>query len=516
MTPVPVVDLFAGPGGLGEGFSALDAGTRFRLALSVEMDPTARETLRLRSFFRKFPEGEAPPDYYAYVRGQIPFDDLARAHSDEFRAADREAWCAQLGVEPARSVKRRVSEALGGSRNEPFVLVGGPPCQAYSLVGRSRMRPALGQEFDSDHRHLLYREYLRILADHAPAVFVLENVRGLLSSQHRGEQIFERMVADLRRPAAALGMSQGRGRALEYELFPIGAVERPRLLGDSADPEDFLLHAEELGLPQARHRVIVVGVHRDLAERARGVLRPLVPHEASASVSDAIGDLPPLRSGLSHGGDGDREWLKCVRDAARSLKGERGLSKEMRAELVTVEAELAVPVAGRGAEYVPGRSPRAHYRPDWYYDSRIRGVLNHATRGHIPSDLARYLFAAVFARTTNRSPQLSEFPPELLPRHQNVQRALEGNLFSDRFRVQVGTKPSTTITSHISKDGHYFIHPDPAQCRSLTVREAARLQTFPDNYFFEGPRTKQYIQVGNAVPPLLAVQIAETVAPILD
>jgi DNA (cytosine-5)-methyltransferase 1 len=152
----------------------------------------------------------------------------------------------------------------------------------------------------------------------------------------------------------------------------------------------------------------------------------------------------------------------------------------------------------------------------WYSDSRLGGVCNHETRSHIKEDLWRYAFASTYAIYSGGSPQLRDFPQALLPKHANVKEAIRGQKFGDRFRVQVANRPSSTITSHISKDGHYFIHYDPRQYRSLTVREAARLQTFPDNYFFEGTRTSQYHQVGNAVPPLLAYKIAGIISSLID
>jgi DNA (cytosine-5)-methyltransferase 1 len=145
----------------------------------------------------------------------------------------------------------------------------------------------------------------------------------------------------------------------------------------------------------------------------------------------------------------------------------------------------------------------------WYRSNNPDGVVyNHETRTHMSADLERYLYCSAFAAVYGHSPTSDRFPAFLAPDHANW---ATGH-FADRFRVQLPDRPSSTVTSHISKDGHHFIHWDPAQCRSMTVREGARLQTFPDDYFFAGPRTAQFHQVGNAVPPYLAREIAKVVA----
>ena len=504
---IPVIDLFAGPGGLGEGFSSLfnrENERIFKIKLSIEMDELAHQTLELRAFFREFPVGEAPQDYYDYLARKISREELFKRHPEQAKNARQEAWQAELGGEatPKRIVHERINKAL--DEPDDWVLIGGPPCQAYSLVGRSRVIGGEGglAQYEADPRHKLYKHYLRILAVHQPPVFVMENVKGLLSAKVKQEHIFERILADLANPTKALPWMHDLEPA-SYKLYPL-STKSGDLLGEFK-PEDFVLRAEEHGVPQARHRIIILGVRSDINRRP-GVLAKA----DKVTVEQVIGDLPRLRSGLSKEPDSAEAWRKAVREVGKSAWLRNSpLKRPFAVALRHVSSNLL-----RGAEFLPVATVPARH-VEWFSDNLLGGVLNHETRGHIRKDLHRYFFAAVFAQQQGRSSLLEDLPTSLLPDHKNVEAALKETKFNDRFRVQVANKPSTTVVSHISKDGHYFIHYDPSQCRSLTVREAARLQTFPDNYRFEGPRTEQYRQVGNAVPPFLAQQIAEVVSRLL-
>lgn len=219
--PIPIIDIFAGPGGLGEGFSsykAQDGNPIFKIKLSIEMDEFAHKTLELRAFYRQFANGTVPSEYYDYLKRKISREKLFEEHEHEAALAKKEAWKATLGEEPQKSVRNRIAEALNGAAN--WVLIGGPPCQAYSLVGRSRMRGENPWKYAKDHRHHLYKQYLRILADHQPPVFVMENVKGLLSSSRtktNKQNTFDLIIRDLKRPLKA--KRKGSSSPLSYQLF---------------------------------------------------------------------------------------------------------------------------------------------------------------------------------------------------------------------------------------------------------------------------------------------------------
>jgi DNA (cytosine-5)-methyltransferase 1 len=496
---IPVIDLFAGPGGLGEGFSLVrDEENRpvFQTIMSIEKDEQAYKTLRLRAYLRKIvnEDGSVPRVYLRYMdmHNEKSWKELIDYKPRLWEAASQEALCETL-VEGDSTLVNKGKERLNKWRtkndeNAPLVLIGGPPCQAYSLVGRSRR--AHDADFDKDEKHTLYKCYLSFIKELKPEIFVMENVKGLLSARHQGQGVFEHIYQD---------MSEAG-----YEIRSL-VKENPTV------PKDFVVNAERYGIPQMRHRVILLGVKRD-SVITTSILQPA----GEVTVREALTGIPKIRSSFSNRNSErhEKNWAHYINSSAHRLIRMKGC-EDLKPVLEKVLSS-----------HPPKKTEKNKVTGDkGIYEKWYRGrfgtnklLANHVARAHMAEDLDRYLFCAAYAEVYGESARLEDFPDELLPEHKNVQDNIkvvkDGGAyeFNDRFRVQLWDKPATTITSHISKDGHYYIHPDPTQCRSLSVREAARLQTFPDDYLFEGNRTSQYTQVGNAVPPLLAQQIAVVVA----
>ena len=507
MKGIPVVDIFAGPGGLSEGFSSIhcDGERLFHVRLSIENKDVPFKTLRLRAFFRQFPADAAPKDYYRFLRGEIDQEALFKAWPKQATRAAEETWQATLGECDHAKLDARIAGVVDRCRN--WVLIGGPPCQAYSCAGVVGNRTNKCYDPEKDSRYHLYKEYIRVLAVHAPAAFVLENVPGMLSAKLDSRRIIDDILKGLAQP--------GDFAFREFNSWPEGPRDRlfsltSGIRGMGSNPRAFIVRAEDFGIPQSRHRLIIIGIRDDIDPSG---FRP-AETETPIGMNAVLDDLPQVRSTLSREPDSNEAWRGVFDDLNREpwfeelgqMQGQELTSHilESAGRLVKLSPEES------GADFIPCRTSPSWNR-SWYVDKRLGGVCHHEARPHIRRDLHRYLFCACFGKVMGRSPKLLDFPPSLLPDHRN---SLSGS-FKDRFRVLLPDRPAGTIISHLAKDGHAFIHPDPTQCRSLTPREAARLQTFPDNYFFFGGRASRFHQIGNAVPPLLARIIASALAKIL-
>ncbi|NPD85369.1 DNA cytosine methyltransferase [Lentimicrobium sp. L6] len=525
----PVIDLFAGPGGLGEGFSSIYNKKNervFSIKLSIEKDYHAHKTLRLRSFYRQFKPQDVPELYYDYIKENDSkkkeelFESLIEKNQKEWQNAENEAWKFELPHEEGyndqqikkahEEIDRRISACL--SPKKDWVLIGGPPCQAFSLVGRSRnqLKDNVNKK---DHRVFLYKEYLRIIAKHHPAIFVMENVKGLLSAKVDGEKVFTWMKNDLKNPGSVFENLDSP----TYKVFSF--VKEPDSFDENGFPEykddrAFLIKTEKFGVPQKRHRVIFLGIRQDIDASN---IKTLEKSEL-VLLKNVIGSLPKIRSGIGREIIGSKENGKHIyKKIINNQENWEDSVSFYRAKLAEEFKDIKLnkkeqSPSSEGLNFLEFKdAEKENPLKDWYKDPRLTGILNHESRTHLKEDLARYLFSSIYLQKNGDFPKLRDYPEWLLPEHKSA----KGGKFADRFRTQRPEFPATTITSHISKDGHYFIHYDPLQCRSLTVREAARIQSFPDNYYFCGARTHQYHQVGNAVPPFLAKQIGDIVISIL-
>jgi len=398
-TPIPVIDLFAGPGGLSEGFSAYKPSPEphpFDIRLSIEKDLHAHTTLQLRSFFRQFshePPFQVPPAYYKALQDtsrplQQRLAHLFDQYPKEAEHAKNVSWRIELGKDNISTVRDRINSVL--DKADPWVLLGGPPCQAYSLAGRSRNKGNESYKPDLDERQFLYVEYLHIIAEHRPTVFIMENVKGLVSATVKNRKILDRILTDLEDPVKAIKrdrsiISSQPDSPKTYSIFSLwqhGTV-------DDSTPKNFVVQMEKYGVPQARHRLILLGIRNDVI----GSVTPesLEPPGEAIPARDVLEGLPCIRSGLSRETDTPEAWLACLREFAdmqRSNTPATIADEEVRQQLLKAVNGLTNPPNDRGSEFVKC-VPRTRYKRKWYLDSKMKGIFNHATRGHMVTDLHR-------------------------------------------------------------------------------------------------------------------------------
>lgn len=401
------IDLFAGAGGLSEGFIK----TGYNPVAHVEMDEAACYTLKTRTAYHYLKANKYFDKYIAYLKGEINRNEL-------------------YSLIPAQTMNSVINLAIGENNKEIFkkidklllnekvdIIIGGPPCQAYSLVGRARSDDGM----ISDSRNHLYLQYAKFLKRYSPKLFVFENVLGLRSADGGG--YFKKMVKAFNK--------------LGYEV------------------KDFVFNASDFGVLQNRKRIILIGYRKELNLS----IPDFTPNNTKQfTVQSVFADLPKLRAG-------------------------EGIDK-----------------------YYNYLSPTNEYLNESGIRNGINILTQHISRPHTDQDKEIYRIAVKQLKEGERLNYTSLAPH--LKTHKNQ------HSFFDRFKVvDAEAKYAQTVVAHIAKDGHYYIHPDLKQNRSISVREAARLQSFPDDYYLEGVkegknRTSAFKQIGNAVPPLMSYIIA--------
>ena len=395
--PYNFLDLFAGCGGLSEGFYKQN----YRALMHLEIDQTACKTLSTRM------------RHYGYSE-----DDIEKA-----------VLCADITSD------KIIDEIDNRVKEEVDIIIGGPPCQAFSSVGRAQSPDSM----NNDPRNYLFENYLSILNHIRPKVFVFENVKGIFSAKPKGIKIFDLIVKEMSKT---------------YNV-----VDDPRIL---------LLNAADYGVPQIRERVIIIGVRKDIDYiNVKEIYDSIIKTHSDSdenlpnyvTVGEAILDLPKLQAG-----EGEN---------IQTINRNKNSCSNPYLDLITNDSGI---------------------------------IYNHSARKHNELDRERYRILS-----KNKGRQLKDMQkvrPDLVhhdPKH-----------FGNRYTVQWSDRPGKTVVAHLYKDGNLFIHPDYKQARTFTVREAARVQSFPDDFVFEGSRTEQFKQVGNAVPPLMAEAIAKTLGQFLD
>ncbi|WP_207941543.1 DNA (cytosine-5)-methyltransferase 1 [Enterococcus sp. DIV2402] len=408
-----ILDLFSGAGGLTEGFRS----DNFEIICHVEMDKDACLSLKTREAFYYLKESNNLSIYTDYLNKLISRDELYETVPNEIIDKVQNFEINQNNLLDIFSI---IDTKL--DNNHLAGIIGGPPCQAYSTIGRARNKKIK----ETDSRIYLYEYYIEFLKKYSPDFFVFENVKGLLSfKDQKGELLFPKIISAF----------SSVGYELEYKI----------------------LNSEKFGVSQKRERLFLVGTKNTINLNSSFFEVIDTMEETPPIIFELLKDLPNLKSGSS-----------CDTYSTNSLN-----------------------------DYVRKYIRKYEYMPLTYQ----------IARPHNKNDLEIYKIVAK-AKKEGKNVHYYDLPKRLQT-HKNTKA------FVDRFKAIDGTSYSHTVVAHIAKDGHYYIHPDVKQNRSITVREAARIQSFPDDYYFESSRTAAFKQIGNAVPPILSRKIAETLIEIL-
>lgn len=404
------IDLFAGAGGLSEGFTR----EGFNAVAHVEMNPDACRTIETRIAYQYLKANGGEDRYYDYLKGKITREEFLSEIPDEIKES---VINSEISPASINTIFEKIDALIDGENVD--LIIGGPPCQAYSVVGRARDT----NKMVDDPRNYLYKDYVKFLKKYQPKMFVFENVPGIFSASN-GEH-FDKIKKAIK----------SAGYKFDYKT----------------------LNSKDFGVLQDRKRVILIGWRKDL-NFSYPDFRPII-HSFTVT-KDLFSDLPKLQHGS--GTLGVTRYKKDTTDYLKTTGIRNG----------------------------------------------IEFTTQHISRPNNENDLEIYRIAAKLMKEGKRL-QYNELPERLI-KHKNR------NVFTNRFQVVKGDGISHTVVAHIAMDGHYYIHPDITQNRSITVREAARIQSFPDDYFFEGSRTAAFKQIGNAVPPLMAYRIAKQIREMIN
>ena len=407
MKTLNYIDLFAGAGGLSEGF--IRAG--FKPIAHVEMNKDACDTIKTRTSYHWLKENKKSRTYNDYLKSETKNKEELWENVPENLI--NSVINKEISENTLPEIFKTIDKELNGKKVD--LIIGGPPCQAYSIVGRAR------KDMESDPRNHLYKHYVKFLEKYKPKMFVFENVPGILSAKN-GEYLSKIFKAV---------------KNAGYEV--------------SIPPKNHL-NAKDFGVLQDRKRVIIIGWKKEL--NLQYPVFETTEHNFQI-LKDLFSDLKPLKNG--QGTINSVEYAKPATDYLMQTNIRNGLDF----------------------------------------------VTQHIVRPNNDNDLEIYEIA-VEKWNNGKRLNYAELPKRLI-KHSNI------DSFVNRFQVVNGRGVSHTVVAHIAMDGHYYIHPDKKQNRSISVREAARIQSFPDDYFFEGSRTAAFKQIGNAVPPLMAQKIAEKI-----